>query len=145
MRIILTWKRGQCSCIWSDRRRWACEGRSWELLPNFCQSHIATLLPRLRSQSCCPWDTLQVWGKCPFREVDRVTGEPLQSKQLLLNDEIVTSNNGLDKLNLHVAVPDPEGRKVGIGVFHLLFVIVVVHVSYIYIQINICVVSCNIN
>ena len=74
-----------------------------------------------------------------------MTGEPLQSKQLLLNDEIVTSNNGLDKLNLHVAVPDPEGRKVGIGVFHLLFVIVVVHVSYIYIQINICVVSCNIN
>lgn len=57
----------------------------------------------------------------------------------LLNGRRVTSDNKLNQLNLHVIVSESEGRKVGIRVFHLLLVIVVVHVSYIYFESKSCV------
>ena len=48
-----------------------------------------------------------------------------------------TSDYEFNKLDFHIIVSDSEGRKVGIRILDLLFLIVVIHVSYIYIQINI--------
>ena len=52
-----------------------------------------------------------------------------------------TSDYEFNKLDFHIIVSDSEGRKVGIRILDLLFLIVVVHVSYIYIQINIGVIN----
>ena len=51
---------------------------------------------------------------------------------LLLNGLVITSHDEFNKLHLHVVVSDFERREIGIGVLHLLFRFILVHVSYIF-------------
>ena len=114
-----------------------CVDRSLELQPSSFRSRIAIHHIRLQIQFCFHWDIPPIWDRYLFQEVDQVFEAPIQSTELLLNGSQVTSDYQFDQLNFHIVMSESEGRKISIGILHLLLLLIFVHVSYIlYLYLN---------